>query len=237
MSSLKYIFAKSEFIDGIGDIYPIKLKDYDTFQDCVEPLYYSKKHFNGNGDFYLLDAIIRFIPPEQNMVTKLERLFSLTLKKDVLFIFDETSYTFVIDNEHFISVHNYEKLREIIMKQNLIFEPKVYKDPLVQQWAMKALEAKSKNSVKMEIEDMVSTVATFSGKHYSDLAEYTIYQLKSEFNRISKIKGYDTNVAYRCVGAEVPIDYFAESIDMFKNPYDDAFKSKDKLNKLEGAFK
>jgi hypothetical protein len=236
METLKYILGKSEYIEGVGEIHPIKLKDYDEFQDCSEPLYYSKNHFQIEQEYFLLDAVLMGIK-DSNILPKLEKLFSLTLKKAVFFIQEANNYAFVIDDKHFISIHNYDKVREVILKQNLLFEPKVYKDPLVQQWAMKVLEAKSKNSVKMEFEDMISTVATFSGKHYWDLAEYTIYQIKSEFYRISKMKGYDTSVAFRCVGADIPLDPFAENIDMFKNPYDDVFKSKDKLNKLDSAMK
>lgn len=231
MESVKYILGLPEYIEGIGDIFPIRLIDYDAFAACAEPLYISKLHFETTVEnFYLLDALVYKLQ-EQGYIQKLEKLFSLVLKKEVYFVMTEQNrYAFVIDEEHFIGGHNYESLRAIIMKQNILFEPKVYKDPLVQKWANKVLEARAKNNIKMELEDMISTIAAYSGKHYWDLKEYTIYQLKYEFYRIAKLKSYDSNVAFRCVGAEVPLDYFAENIDIFKSPYDDIFVDDGKMN-------
>jgi hypothetical protein len=233
--SLDYISGKSKHLDGIGDIFPIKIKDYDEFDKCSSALYYTKQHFQIEEDYPLLTLLISL--RDEKLIKDLEKLFSLVTQKEVFFISTENIYGFVIDEEHMINADNYDEVRKVIMKQNLMFEQKVYKNKLTQQWAEKVLEARKKNSVEVGIEDMLTTLHVVSGVSYDKLMDYTIYQLQASFNRISKIKGYDTNIAFKCAGADkINLDYFAEKIDMFKSPYDDIFKSKDKLKSINDAL-
>jgi hypothetical protein len=237
MDNLNYIFGRPKCIDGIGDIHPIKLKDYDEFIDCSMVLYYSKNNFPEEfQEDRLLDLLVGL--NDEKIIEDLEKVLTMTIKQVVQFnVVNGNDYGFVIDETHYINRDNYDIIRQVIMQQNLMFEQKVYKDKLVQEWANKVIQARAKSSIKMEFEDMVSTVSVFTGKHYWDLAEYTIYQLKSDFNRISKFKDYDASVLFRTVSNDVKISHFAEDIDLFKNPYDDLFKSKDKLKKLDDSIK
>jgi predicted transcriptional regulator len=57
------------------------------------------------------------------------------------------------------------------------------------------------------------------------LADYTIYQIKSIFQRVLKLKNYDATVLFKTVDGKINIDHFAEEIDMFKSPFSDIFKS------------
>jgi hypothetical protein len=233
--SLDYISGKSKHLDGIGGIFPIKIKEYDEFDKCSSVLYYAKQHFQIEEDYPLLTLLISL--RDEKLIKDLEKLFSLVTQREVFFISTENIYGFVIDEEHMINADNYDEVRKVIMKQNLMFEQKVYKNKLTQQWAEEVLKARKKNSVEVGIEDMLTTIHVVSGVSYHSLMDYTIYQLQASFNRISKIKGYDTNIAFKCAGADqVNLDYFAEKIDMFKNPYDDIFKSKDKLKNINNAL-
>lgn len=226
MDSLKYILGNPECIEGICEIYPIKLKYYDEFAQCSGILSYSKKHLQVEEQPNPLLDFLVFGFKDENIVKHLEKLFSLVLKKEVFFIFENEKYAFIADENSIIHSGNYDQLREIIMKQNLLFEPKVWKDPLVAQYAKMVLETRSKNSVKMTIEDMVTTVAMFSGKSYEEISEFTIYQLKASFDRVDKLKSYDTTVAFKCVGVDVLLGHYAEQLNMFEDPYKDIFKSK-----------
>jgi hypothetical protein len=86
------------------------------------------------------------------------------------------------------------------------------------------------------MEEMLSTVSVFTGKHYWDLKDYTIYQLRSDFNRICKIEEYRTqSMVFANPYADLSkfkMDHFAEKIDMYKNPYDDVFKDKSTMKKI-----
>lgn len=241
MSNLKHIFGKSEFVDGVGEVYPIRLKDYDSFIECSTFLYLSKQHFRDEvrDKFSLLELLV-FGLREDKLIQDFEILLSLVTRKSSSFFLNEDgSFGFRIESGEVIDKSNFDVVRQTIMRQNLLFEEKVYKDKFVQQYMSKVFQARAKSSVKMEFEDMISTVSVFAGKHYWDLEEYTIYQIKSEFNRVSKFKNYDTGIAFKCVSPEpVNVEHFAENMDMFKSPYDlDNFtNSKDKVNKLDKAL-
>lgn len=237
MEATKYIFGKPDYIESIGNVYPVKLKDYDEFIDLSVYLYFNKQHFPDLvQDFSLFELLINGLS-EEGIIDVLKRLFQIVLKQDVSFIDNYYEFYFQLENGNKINKDNYDELRKVVMKQNLMFEQKVYKSKLVQEWANKSLKEKVKKGIKIEFEDMITTVSVFTGKHYWDLAEYTIYQLKADFNRITKFKNYDSSVAMKCAGADVPLEHFAEYVDMFKNPYDSAFVDKEKkTGKLESIL-
>lgn len=239
--SLKHIFGKPKYVESVGNIYPIRLKDWEEFEENCKPLLITKKHFQIEEDFPLLDLVIFGLRDEQ-VIKNLEVVFKLALRvKQVTFTYNEEYYCFIINENSIIHSGNYEEVRKIILEQNLLFEPKVYKDPLMQKWAEKVLETRRKNAPNITLEDKISTVAALNGKHYWDLEEYTIYQLEMEFARICAVKNYDAQshlFARDYVNpADIKLDHFAEKIDMFKNPYDDLFKSKDKLKNINKAIK
>jgi len=227
VKTLKYLFAQPDYIEGIGNIYPIKLKDYDKFQECSNILYISKNHFT-EIDTPLLALIILIF----------EKLFSLVLRKNVLLHSNNENIWFQVENKSetkdntIINFFNYDELRSTIMKQNLIFEQKIYKNKLVQEWANKVLESRSKNSAKISIEDIITTVSIYKSKNYDELMEYTIYQLYADFYRIRKMKKYDTDTLFATVAEKITIEDFAEEINMFKSPYEDLFVDSSKLNKF-----
>jgi hypothetical protein len=243
MEKLKYIFAQPNYIDGFDKdnpivIYPVRLKDYDKFTEVSHLLYISKNHFEEN-EYPLLALVFMCMQQlnltQEEIIKKLEDTFSIVTRKEVIFVSDEKHKIegFIIDGKNIITVQNYEQVREIIMKQNLMFEQKVYKNKLVQEWANKVLESRAKNSAKISIEDIITTVSVYKGKSYDELMNYTIYQLYADFYRIRKMKQYDTSTLFATVSTEkFSIEDFAEEINMFKSPYDDLFVDSSKLNKF-----
>lgn len=237
MSSLKSILGLPTSVDDVGKVYPIQVKDYEDFQECSYPLYYSKAHFKNTDQFSLLDLIVYGLRDE-NITKALERLFSLILKKEVFFVSTEDQYGFLIDEEHAINGSNYDLVRQTIMKQNIMHEQKVYENPLVQQWAEKVMAARAKNSSNLTLEDMITTVSVYKGLSYEEISEMTYYQLYADFNRIGKFKGYDTSIQMICAGAkDVKIESYTDPLDLHKSPYDDLFVSSGKLNSLNNAMK
>lgn len=224
-------------IANVGEIYPIVVDDYDTFSECSTVLQIRKEHFIDEvRDMKLLDLIV-FGMRETDVCMRLEQLLTLAFRNPVSFAQQGDLYAFILDDDHIITGENFDQIRETIMKQNLIFEQKIYKTKLMQEWADKVLQARMKNSIKMEFEDMLSTVSVFTGKHYWDLAKYTIYQLRSDFNRINKFKNFDTGVMAAVNGSDKKIEHFSESLDLNKSPYDDLFVDDSKLKNLNNAMK
>lgn len=237
---MKYIFGQPDYLEGVGYIYPIKLKHYDEFQQCCYVLYISKKMFKPT-QIPLLELIFysakSFQLSANQLISTYEKLFSLVLREEVCFDSYGDVLAFESESGGVINSQNYDLVRSIIMKQNLMFEKKIYKDPKVQEWAEKALEARLKQNTKVTIEDMITTVSVFKGVSYEELMEYTIYQLHADFQRIRKIKEYDTRVIFRSVDSNVKIDDYAEEINLFRNPYEDVFVHESKLKKLNMAIR
>src|SRR5690348_2084740 len=125
MNTTKYIFGKHEYIEGIGNIYPIKLKDYDDFVENSIFLYYSKKHFDSEyQNLPLLQLLLFGLQKEivEPLVEAMQNTFSLVLNKKVsFFVNDQNSYGFTSeDGSSLINVDNYEELRQTVMHQNLM---------------------------------------------------------------------------------------------------------------------
>lgn len=225
-------------------IHPIKVKDYDLFTSYYSFLYMTKDVFEIKDEYLeklekvkLLDFIIMGVEDKESLITSMEIIFSLVCQKDVKFIVEGESYGFLVDNNNIINKENYDEIRNIIMKQNVLLQPKTFKNKLVQEWANKILESKSKNSIKISFEDKVNTIHVITGIPYSLLAEQTIYQIEFDFERILKLKSYESDVSFKCAGAEsVNINHFAESFNLYESPYDKLFVNNNKLNTLNKAM-
>lgn len=242
--TLKHILQNSEYVNGVGKIYPIRLLDEDEFSRHSGILTISKKSLQMEDTHYkLLDTLILGIEDREKsniIINDFLKIFRLVLRRKIHFVHREKSYEFISDDDEdecSINSENYDLVRQIIMKQNLIFEPKVFKDKRAQEWANKVLAVRAKNN-KITIEDMITTVSIYSGIDINILKEYSKYQLQASFYRVNKIKAYDTSIQFTCAGGkdiEIP-DYTGE-IEMFKSPYDDIFVSKNKLGKIDEAMK
>lgn len=235
---LRHIFAEPTMLDGIA-LYPVRMRDYERFIEHAMPLYYAKDHFIDEAKTHPLLELLVFIQ-EENILRDLALMFSIVTRTEVQFtVIDGTNYGFTNKNKTWIDCGNYEQFRQVIMRQNLLFTPKVYRDTRMQEWMDKVMQARVKNSLKMELHDKLSTVSVFTGKHYWDLAEYTYYQIEQDFQRIMKFKNYDTSVAARCAGSEASVEHFAEHIDLHQSPYDlrSLTRSKDSTQRLNKAIK
>jgi hypothetical protein len=245
--TVRYIFGFSEFVEGVGKIYPVQMKNYDDFMNTANIICLSYDHFDveaikkefNKEDVKLFDLIILLASQSEYFqwaFLNLPRIFSYILRKSVNF--NEENIAFETDDGFFVNRDNYEEIREVIMRQNLLYTPKVYKNKKLQVWAEKVLKARAKNSLDTSIEDMISTIAVISSKHYKALERYSIYQIRQEFNRIMKIESYRNAIAFRCAGDDkTKIEHYAETMDMFKNPYDDLFKEKSTMTNINAAVK
>jgi hypothetical protein len=224
--SLSNIFQKPIKLEGLGLVYPVKLINWDEFEENVSPIMLSKNHLQTQEDIPLLDRLVMLEVNSPNTIKSLCKVFNIVLRcEDFTIATSATDYFFFSEeNNQVVDRNNYDELRDIILHQNIIFEPKIYKTLALQKWAEKVLKARGKNSPNVTLEDKLSTISVMSGKHYWDLAEYTIYQLNYDFNRIVKIKNYESqSMLFANPYADLSkmkMEHFAENIDMYENPYD-----------------
>lgn len=235
--------------EGVGNVYPVRLFEEDKFYDNYHFLMLGKKHFgiDDDNDIDNIDLLtILFVHYIKNSkddesikleFEKMKVIFSIVLREEMNYIISENGIIFFNEKQNrIINKDNYEKVRHIIMKQNLLFEQKVYKDPLVQKWAMKALEAKQKGN-NLTDEAMITTISVLGGKSYDEIKNMTIYQFKAEFYRIMAIKDYDTSVIFATVaGSDGKMPHYTDQTDFDKNPYEGLFKKNNNLfDKLAGS--
>ena len=248
MDTVKHIFGKPDYVDGIGLIYPVQMKNYDDFMSVANILCLSYEHFNVDEikkelhkeNIRLLDLVILSATQNQGYlgIYNLTRVLKLVLKEDVRF--NQVENTFHMKDGNKISRDNYDQFREIVMTQNLLFTPKVYKNKKLQEWADKVIKARAKSAISADIESQISTVALLANKDFKEIEEWSIYQFNMQYNRIHKFETYKTTIQQILAGAkDVNPEHFAEIINLFKNPYDDIFKDKNsgKLKKLNSAIK
>jgi len=246
--SLQNIFGNPVQLEGYDknhplNIYPVLLEKYDAFSDISKFLYVSKNNF-AETDIPLLQLVL-MVHKElgetfESLIDKMCKALEMVTKSPVGFMDGKDMFAFVVNNENYITIANYDEVRKTIMEQNLIHEPKVYKDPLVQEWANKVLQARQKKQGKTTLEDMITTVKAYQGITYEHIAKQTVYQLYADFYRICKIMNFEQSSLFATVSSkEISIEYFAQSIDLFEesNPYKDLFVSSNKLNKLNQTVK
>lgn len=250
------ILNKPKFVKDVGNIYPVTMNDYDEFMDKANIITVGYQHFNldeiknsfGIEDIKLLDLVTILARQEDESedinnnkaLLGMCDLFSIILHVERVSISyhftNEYGLLFKIGQDRMIHRENYDEVRSVIMEQNLLFEAKVYKNEIIQKWANKVLEARAKNGIDIDMEDYLTTIASASSKHYWDLANYTLYQVKSEFARIGKFKAFETNLALIGHSTSIGNDHYAEKTDIQKNPYDDVFVDDSKLSGMKSGL-
>lgn len=245
MESVKYIFAEPETVGDIS-IHPVQMKHYDEFMNVANILTISYDHFDMeaiketfNGEtIKLLDLILlNYMQSKQEevAVNLFTKMFSFVCKQKIEYDPNHMAF-FIEDTDFAIDRDNYDQIREIILRQNLIFTPPVYKNELMREWAELALQARAQSALKFTTEDMITTIVANNGMDINMLAKYTIYQIKAIFQRVLKLKNYEATVLFKTIDGKIPIDHFAEEIDMFRNPYDDIIKSDEQHKHIKSSI-
>lgn len=240
--SLDNIFKRPKHVDLIGKIYPIEMKNWDTFEGCLNVLMTGKQHLpmENNEDTPLLHRLILVGQLDHSYINNLITVFNLITKTNSFDLrVTNNGFYFHNNKNQIVNIENYEDIRKIVLHQNLLIEPKVFKNKLVAEWADKVLKEKQRKSANVNIEEMITTVAALSSKDYEKIETFSIYQLKSEFYRWQHIKNFDAVAnAYGnpYAASDLELPHFAEFLDLYADPYKDVFKS-DKGMNITQAFK
>lgn len=236
---------------GNAKIYPTKVTDHKTFQKYGKYILYSKKHFNITDDYKdsLLKTVIyhhikslqdnpsTFNPDlvyQQNIIVKdLEELFSITCREEIKFNYDNGNYTFINkDGLIIVDEDNFDTIRQILLKLNMMFEPKIYKSEIERKWEEKAMIARNKNSNKdFDFIDIITIVSCSTGKSYKEISEQNIIQLYSDFFRCTNTESSIRTAIFQSVGCELKGANFTDSIVglLYRDPYEGLWKDKSSL--------
>lgn len=270
-----------EEIEGIGKVYPIRLKDWDKFSKLgglifsngiqnIKNLYkfegdYSLDFYVGKGtpmfvfkktydnlmsNIDILNTIEKNII-ENNIkelkksikleytIEDVEELFGLILRNNVKYEYVETEdnveYLFKIEDSNYsINKYNFEDLRKVVMKQNLMYEPLTSPDELTNMILQQSVEKMiNKNKEKgRSFENIVAMVSLEKGLKDSEVLEYTYYRIMKDYYMIERKHKNIYNAIFMSQGAKkCKIESFDEDIDMYYNPYDHIFG--DEINEEE----
>lgn len=232
METVQHILGLPENVVGIGNVYPIRVKDFDSFGKVSGILMFTTQSLELVEDVDVFDVLLYYARQDGGLLDGLFKLFSLALRtQDIHLTPRNDELHFKINEQGSIHKGNYSVFRQTVMRQNLMFEKPKFSSKVVAEWADKVLASRSKNGTKYTIEDIITTVSVFTGKSYDLLAEQTLYQLYADFRRVSKLKDYDTLVDFKCAGADkISLNHFAEEINMFANPYEGLFVNASNLS-------
>ena len=130
-----------------------------------------------------------------------------------------------------ITRDNFDEIRELIMEQNLIYEPIVAPNQKSQDLIDKAIMrlANSGSDVETNIESMLVLVSRHRDINGLD---YTYYRLRADYEMELRLEQSRAIPTYRAVGADVPSIELGEVLSMHSDPY-----SKDKLFKRNDRVK
>ena len=229
-------------IDDTLSVYPVKVADYKRFNQLSKYLLISKENLGISSDIDLLTTVIQIALQQMSegredileecfytIVGELEELFSILTRDNIIFK-SNTLEKMIFTNENhtnIISSYNYENLRKVVIKQNLIHEQKVYKNKIVAEWADRVRRAREKNNPKTNFYDILNIVSVGMNLSYKEIYEsMNVFQLYSYFARLAHEENYRATILFKTVSDKVPnVDYSKSMItEIMKNPDDDLFK-------------
>ena len=226
---------------------PVRLLDWEIFQTIAyEPLRINeelmRKQLKIDESVSLYEYLVKYMMEKAKNETGREeygliilaQIFTLAFRLPIELKVEEEDgtigFVFCINgNENdIINKHNYPQVREMIMEQNLIFEPLVAPNKKSQEAIDKAIERKknSGSTTETNIESMIVLVS--KGRKIDE--DYTFYQLQADYEMELRLEQSRAIPVYRAVGADIEPIVLAEVLSMHEDPYsfDKMFKKNDR---------
>lgn len=219
-------------------LYPTLVKDYKDFNKYVKYIVLGRKHLQLNKDISLLQGVILFnisvmngdsvnlseeksINSMQTVLSELCELFSMATKANISyngnFEFSNSDKTIVINDK------NFNTLRIVLLKMNMLREPKIYEREIDRKWEQKALIARSKNNKNIELGEILTIVRNTTHERYEDLINMNIFQLYCDYFRIQQVMNHRDTALFATVSDKVkPTDFIDSIVDvLYRDPTKD----------------
>jgi len=238
-------------------LYPVKIKDKKEFYRYANFIVLSADHYKIDEDenSILLTALTNYMGSLNNNKypegkENIDKFFDLSVKgfielfkiitrgQTLQIAFNQEEQRYIFVNETglpIITDWNFNTIRHIILKQNLMFEPTIYEDPDVAFWAEKAKKARIKQNVNFGEWEKINIVSCSKLVNYDYIRDnYNTLQLESDYHRIIKNKAVEDVNAWRKVidekgSKKLPNINYTDSIfqDLYKNPEESLWKNAD----------
>jgi hypothetical protein len=268
-NELDNYFMRPQFLEGIGNVYPVSICDYERFSllarkyitqgiTTLHNLYKINKKAN-ELDYFVdmgmkIDKEIQYLKSTQNYTPKneeekmkalelnklyelynsgqvmiysiheMEELFSLLLKKKVIFKYSQTddglNYIFDIENGLRITRDNFKEFREIVLWQNVLYEMPTSKDKKINEAIENTIKLQNKNSKSGDLCAMISVVGIERGLSDEEIFKYTYYRLRFDYEIITRKLSNIFVFMLRSQGCDsAKITELSEEVNLRFNPY------------------
>ena len=233
------------FVDIMGGyIYPISVNDYrKEFNKYTVYLIHNKKTLGLPQEVSLMDGLIyvvsKVIIQQKKMddkdawlyvLNQMSDLFSLVTKKEIIPKIcknnDNSESVFFSDKEETVKIDskNFNAIKQIILKMNLLKESRYYEREIDKIWEEKAMLARQKNNPKLELGEIMLIVSQDMKWDLNYINNnLNIFQLYAYYYRICKVDDSAKTSLFACVSSSIKPIPFVKGVyeDLYKDPYDD----------------
>ena len=249
LNRIKTYCGKPIEVSRAGYLYPVRILEWEEFTKLAGRFLMTSDEFLRKRlkleeeiklfDFITLQAIMTSKTGFENL-KEMEQLFSIVFRSEVKAnlrgrVGNKEVY-FIVDGKGIIDRNNYEEVRSIIMEQNLLFDPIVAKTAKSQEVIDRGIGRLRRGNPTVDVEAMIVVVSLHKN---INLDELTYYQLRADYEIITKIEANRAIPLYRVNGAEVDMYNLTDELSIHNNPYgaDALFRKRndgEMLNKLQG---
>lgn len=222
-----------EEIEGIGKVYPVSILEWETFLSLAQRfLLYSydmlKYKFKIEQEISMLDFIFAIIlqsdDDEERVqgIVDLQRLLSIVLKEDVKAFYNTVNQEWVLivgEDKGEVNKRNFDALKSVLLRQNLLFEPLIANNDLGQQIIDDAIRRLSRGGDPVDLESMLVAVSVVKGISPSDFSNYSYYQLRADYELSQRIENNRVLHLYRSQGGKGEPTSLVSPMSIHENPY------------------
>ena len=222
-TTLDVLYDRPCHIQGCGEIYPIKVKDFIDFQKKYNSYFvYTKQHLDsfipddmckGSLKKTITINMARKCQPNEfgrvlseqdaimECVMELEEAFSIVARKEIKYnngTFSDKDMSVKIDDS------NFDYVSKVIVQSNLIYQLKYYKDPEYARIMEKARKAHNKNPISFE--EMICYIKTLNKISYEEIMNENVLQLNCDFQALAQAENYRTMMNLKLVSSDKPLN-------------------------------
>lgn len=127
------------------------------------------------------------------------------------------------------------EMRQAVMDMQMLVENFVNPNPEIQAGidAKRELDAEDGDSITPL--DIVSSIVAGTSNSYEEVCNMTVIQVNATFQRLGMFKNYDTSVVFASAGADIKIDSWSKSLELYGKETH-GIKKKDFDSKFGGFF-
>ena len=221
-------------------LYPVKVYQEKQFNRLLQYILYSRKHYGIDRKVELLSYVIQINGAYYLEINKklsndeaiglvikdLEELFTIICRQNIKFNIDEDNKICFTNKEKTIQItnKNFNLLRIVVLKQNAIHEPKIFKNEiekeLTEEWLKRQEEKRKGNSIEGMGEKM-NLITCSTSKTYESLENENILQFNCDYLRCCNNMNFIITSMFRTVSDKVSIINYTDEVlsHLYADPY------------------